>query len=306
MKLNKVLVLSALMALSIVPARAGFNEGCTVTLGGQPIFTITRPANGFSAEHRAWISQDRLDNALFLSADHSPSAVTVERINGAWCVMVGGRCAATADSGEATALQWADKIKGFLSDSSRAESYIANLKRPNQLGADIAIVERKLYAPAGTTLPIKITTKLDSRTAVIGERVEGIITKDVPIGNYVVPMNSVVLGELVETRPGTLAISVNTLRTPSGTIIPISAKVVDSYVIATAGPHPVCTLAIPADPYRMVRMPATIGVGAVGSPGQTQLVLERTDNRVIAAGQPFSLVIENPTPLALVVRDHAM
>src|SRR5580704_9612114 len=106
--------LAALMVAA--PAYAGFHEGDAVTLDRQPVFHVAG-FGGMSAQHRAWVTQDRLDNALFLSADKSPSAVAVRRVGGAICVNVGDRNVVTADcnsakeegmSADQLANKWAD------------------------------------------------------------------------------------------------------------------------------------------------------------------------------------------------------
>jgi len=118
------------------------------------VFKIDCGAEGFSAEHRAWLTQDALDNALVASADKSASAVSVERRNGALIVALGGRKVATADCNSAKAegmtpeqlaAKWADGIRSFL-NSDQAAGYIASLKSPNPLQADVAVVERRLFA----------------------------------------------------------------------------------------------------------------------------------------------------------------
>lgn len=311
---KKVLALASVIALSAAPAFAGFSQGNAVTMGGQPVFRILASAEGYSPEHRAWMAQDALDNALVTSGDKSPSAVSVERRNGAIIVALGGRKVATADAAsardagmsvDALANSWAQSIKNFLA-SSAAPDYIASLKSPNQLGASIAVVEKRLYAPAGTVLPVSFTSEISSETAHAGQRVEAKITQDVALGSYVIPANSMVIGELVESNPGTFAVTFNTLRTPSGTELPISASVTESYLVRSLGAHPVCTIGIPANPYANARIPANIGIGTVGGPGSSTLALQRGTSRVIALGQPFSVVLDNVTPVAVVTRSTAM
>lgn len=314
MKLSKALALCATGLISVAPAFAGFNQGNAVTLAGQPAFRVAS-FDGFSAEHRAWITQDRLDNALFLSSDKSPNAVAVQRIGGALCITVGGRNVITVDSNSASqegisaqalADRWAGSIRSFLADSSRAMPYIASLKRPNPLGADIAMVERRLFAPAGTLLPVTLSTTISTNTCKVGDRIEGTLSRDVMLGSYAIPAGSTVIGEVVQRGPGEMGVVLNTLRLASGTELPISASVVESYSVTTAGPHPVCTLNMPANEQMGCRVPATIGVGAIGGPGQNTLVLRQNTSRVIAVGQQVNVVLDQVTPVAVVTRSHAM
>jgi len=317
-RVPKVLALASVLALfATVPAYAGFSQGDNVTMGGEGVFTIGSGAEGYSAAHRAWMSQDALDNALVASADKSPSAVTVERRNGAIIVALGGRKVATVDAGSALvegcsveqlADKWADGIKSFLSDSDKAATYIASLKSPNQLQADIAmtVVEKRLYAPAGTSLPVTFTREISSTTCKAGDRVEARLTQDVPLGNYIIPCGSTVIGELIETTPGVLAVTFNTLTTPTGTEMPISATAMDSYFVRTMGPHPVCTNGIPANEYTSSRLPATLGIGAVAGNLTQTLALTTGTSRVIAIGEPYSVVLDSVTSVAAVPRSPAM
>jgi hypothetical protein len=314
---HQILALASILALSATaPAFAGFSQADNVTMGGEDVFKIASSADGFSAEHRAWLAQDALDNALVLSDDKSPSAVTVERRNGALIVALGGRKVATVDAGSAAlegcsveqlADKWAQGIKSFLSDSDKASTYIATLKSPNQLQADIAmVVERRLFAPAGTSLPVTFTREISSQTCKAGDRIEAKLTQDVPMGNYVIPSGSLVIGELIETNPGVLAITFNMLRTPTGTELPICATACESYYVRSAGPHPVCTIGIPANSYTNSRLPATLGIGAVGASGTTTLAIQPGTSRVIAFGEPFSVVLDSVTPVAVLTRSPAM
>ena len=311
----KTLSLLSALAFTAAPALAGFSQGNEVTMDGSAIFRIDCAADGFSAEHRAWLSQDALDNALVLSNDKSATAVNVEKRNGAFIVALGGRKVATADSGSSKAeglspqqlaTKWADSIRSFLGDDAKTQHYMAMLKDPNALQADVAIVERRLYAPAGTMLPVAFTTTIDSENCRAGETIEAKITEDVPLGSYVIPSGSLVLGSLVETQPGCFGVTFNTLRTPNGTDVAISANATESYVVRSAGPHAVCTLGIPADPYASMRLPATLGIGAVGGAGSSSLALYRGTSRVIALGQPFTVVLDAVTPVAVVNRSTAM
>lgn len=323
--LKSKIILASLAGLILAPMSpviAGFNEGKAVTMGGAPIFTIASGADGFSAEHRAWHAQDALDNALVVASNKGPEAVTVNRMNGAWIVALDGRKVATADGGSAAAQgmsaeqlanSWANSIKGFLADRSRTESYIATLTGKNPVGANIAIVERKLYAPAGLAMKVKLTRELgyDSLTNV--ELVEAVVIEDVPMGSYVIPANSTVIGEVTRTE-GTSDYSVRftTLRTPSGTEVPISVAVATDFLVTSESPHTVCTYALPAGeangmPYVIGRVPASVGIGTrAGTAGLRTALILRSGDPVIAAGQPMTLLFQETTPVAVINRNTAM
>lgn len=319
LRLNGIKVLVAVAALSMVstPAFAGFAQGNNVTMGGTPVFAIAGSAEGFSPDHRAWITQDRLDNALVLSFDKSASAVQVEKRNGAWTVTLGGRAIATADANSANlegktaqelANSWAEGVKAFLADSSKTTAYVAELTGANPINANVAILERRIYAPAGTLLPVAFTTALNSETMKAGDLVQGTLTQDVAFGNFVLPAGATVIGAVQETNPGEFTIAFNTLRLSSGTQVPIAASLSGEFLTATHGPHAVCTLSMPAGNNIPCRTPATLGIGTIGGAGQRALVIRRGTNLTIAPGNPVTLVFEQvtPVPVAVVVRETRM
>lgn len=315
-RLHIILSLLLLLAvLTTIPVLAGFHQGNAVTMGGSPVFSIPCGADGFSPEKRAWLAQDALDNALVLSNNKGPDAVSVSHINGAPVVMLGGYQIITADgassemeniSAEQLAYKWADSIRQFLSDNQRVTNYLASLTGKYPVEATVAVLERKLYAPAGFTLPVSFITTISSKTAKAGDKVEAKVVRHVPLGHFVVPAESTVIGELIESEPGVLTVAFTTLRTPSGTELPISASVREEYLVASAGPRRVCTLAIPADPTYHCRIPASVGIGTAVQPGEHKLAIVPGAERVIVTGQPASIVFSNVTPIAVVTRDHAM
>lgn len=311
-RLNGISLLVAAAALSMVapPAFAGFAQGNKVTMGGNPVFAIAGSADGFSPDHRAWVTQDRLDNALVLSFDKTPSAVNVEKRNGAWTVTLGGRTVASADYNSANlegknahdlANEWAQGIKNFLSDSTATTAYVAELTGANPINANVAILERRIYAPAGTILPVAFTTALSSETIKAGDRVEGKLTRDVAFGNFVLPAGATVIGAVQEQNPGEFVISFSSLRLASGTEVPIAASLSGEYLVGTHGPKAVCTLSMPAGMNVECRTPATMGIGTLGGPGQRALVIRRGSNLSIAPGAPVTLVFDQVTPVPVAV-----
>lgn len=326
MRLNKfgkqlVLVASAFSMLS-APAFAGFAQGNSVTMGGSPVFTISGSADGFSPDHRAWLAQDALDNALVLAGDRSPNAVAVTRMNGAIVVTLDGRKVATADSNsanlegttaQALAEKWADGIRSFLSGSNVA-AYVAELTGDNPINARVAVLERRIYAPPGTVLPVAFSTAISSETMNIGDKVEGTLTKDVAFGQYVIPAGSTVLGLVSEEEPGALSVAFNTLRTPNGTLVPIAASLTGEFLAGSLAPHPVATENMPygiqlvyqGSRETACRIPATIGIGTVGGGPTEKLVFRRGTGLTIAAGTPMSIVFAQPQQVAVVLRSGTM
>ena len=318
MRFDKLVIAVSAIGMLASPAWAGFAQGNNVTMGGQPVFSIAGSAGGFSPDHRAWLTQDALDNALVLAYDKSPAAVSVGRENGAIVVRLDGRRVATADensanlegmSAQALADKWASGIKNFLTDSSRTTAYVGELTGRNPINAQVAVIERRLYAPPGTVLPIAFATQISSETIKVGDSIEGTLTQDVAFGNYVIPAGAKVVGLVNESAPGDYTIALNTLITPNGTQLPIVATVTGEMLSGALGPHLVATEGIPygvRPVYQgMVetacRIPAQIGIGTFGGKGD-QLVLRRGTNIIIVAGAPMAAVFESPTPVAVVLR----
>lgn len=323
MRFDKLVLAVSAIGMLASPAWAGFAQGNQVTMGGQPVFSIAGSAGGFSPDHRAWLTQDALDNALVVSGDKTASAVEVGRENGAIIVRLGGRKVATADSNsanlegttpQALADKWAGSIKNFLSDNTRTMAYVAELTGRNPINAQVAVIERRLYAPPGTMLPIAFAAGLSSETIKLGDQISGTLTQDVVIGNYSIPASTKVIGVVNEDSPGTFTIALNTLITPNGTQLPILATVTSDVLAAGLGPHLVATEGLPygvRTKYQGVvetacRIPAQIGIGTVGGGKGEQLVFRRGSNLVIAAGQPMSAYFENTTPVAVVLRFTGM
>jgi hypothetical protein len=317
MKIGKKLLVavSAFGLMSSATAWAGFSQGNYVTLGGTTVFSIAGSAQGMSPDRRAWITQDRLDNALVLASNKSASAVTVSGEH----VYLDGRLVATADMNSALldgttpsdlANRWADGIRAFLSDSARTTAYVAELTGKNPINAQVAVLERRIYAPPGTVLPVAFSQVISSECLAAGQTVQGVLTSDVAFGNYVLPANSAVVGAVAETEPGRYTIAFNTLRTPNGTIVPIAANMTGQYLGGSAAPHPVATEELPYGTklvYQGVwhtncRMPATVGIGTLSGGGTEKLVIRRGSNLVISAGTPMSVVFDTPQQVAVVLR----
>lgn len=328
MRLNKaskeklLVAVSALSMLAVTPAWAGFASGNQVTLGGQPVFTIAGSAEGFSPDHRAWLAQDALDNALVRSSDKSPSAVSVSRMNGAVVVTLGGHKVATADSNSASlegvsaqalADRWAGSIRNFLSHSAKTQDYVATLMGNHPINAQVAVVERRIFAPPGTVLPVAFATTISSETLKAGDTISGTLAQEVAFGNYVLPVNSTVVGIVEERQPGVYSIAFNQLKTPNGTLLPIAANLTGAFITANLGPHLVATESMPygnkprylGQAETACRIPAQIGIGTLG--GSTQrLAFRRGSNLIISAGTPMAVIMDQPQQVAVVLKGVQM
>lgn len=306
-------------AVTSVPAAfAGFSQGTFVTLGGQPAFQILGDAEGFTAERRAWHAQDALDNALVLSSNLSPSAVEVGRMNGAIVVMLDGRKVATADANSALlsgmsprqlAESWADSIRAFLSNREQTLAYVDTLKDPHRLEGNVAYLERRLYAPAGTRFAVALRQPLTMATLQPGVTVEGVIEHAVVMGDYAIPQGTLASGQVVAIGPDLFGLRFTSLRTPSGTLVPITATVVTEHAATVStGPYLVSTYSIPAASTLGMplpgRKPANVGLGVVCGAEAKPLVLHR--GSALTISQPLTVLLEETTPVAVVSVGHSM
>ncbi|MBX9570274.1 MAG: hypothetical protein K2X77_15350 [Candidatus Obscuribacterales bacterium] len=306
---TKIIVasLAGVILSAVSPVLAQFHQGTSVTMGNSPIFTITTSYGGYSASHRAWLAQDALDNALVVANNKGPDAVAVGRMNGAWIVTLDGRKVATASS-EAEANEWSSAIKGFLSDSARTSSYLATLTGKNPVGANIALIERKLYAPAGLAMKVRLVKDLNPDQLQSVELVEAVVVEDVPMGGFVIPANSTVIGDVTKDESGAYAIRFTSLRTPTGTEVPINVAINSEFLVTSESPHPVCTYVIPSGeangmPNIIGRVPASVGIGTrSGTAGLRTALLLSPGDPVILSSQPMTLLFQEATPVAVINR----
>lgn len=314
---NKLKVFAASVGLAILPATAafaGFNQGDNVTFNGKPLFRIPCGAEGFTADRRAWQAQDALDNALFLSQNPTPDSVEVVHQNGVYVLKLGGHYITTADAASAKAEgtnsqllaeRWSGALKDAINDSNNTQNYIASLKTPNELEGGKFKFERRVYAPEGTVLPVAFNQDLSATTLTPGECITGKVISNVPVGNYFIPANSILLGSVVENEPGAYAVKLTSLCTPNGTEVPINAVVSNrAYTIPTA-PHPVATIGMPANAATGTRVPATIALGT-GGVTQTAMILTRDNGYSIACGQPANVVLERVSSVAVIPGGNPM
>ncbi len=298
------------------PANAGFAKGDCVTMAGVSVFKMAS-ADGFSSEHRAWLAQDALDNALVLASNRTPSAVTVGRENGAVIISLDGRRVATVDANsaqqaqlsvDALAQQWAKSVESFLANTERTAAYVASLKHDQHVDSFVAKVERTMYAPAGMSFQVKLTSALASASFKEGDTVEGTVSSDVPLGHYVIPAGALVTGRVVEGDQDNFGIRFQTIKGSDGRVFAIDGVITNQFPFASEGPHTVCTYAIPSGmangvPLVAGRIPAGIGIGTRESNDSNFLVFHRNTADTLVAGKLLLLQMESTSPVAVLLRE---
>ena len=90
-----------------------------------------------------------------------------------------------------------------------------------------------VMVPAGTSVPVTLTTELSSATAITGQQVAMLLSNDFYYNNKLIaPSGSTVIGSVIEASPakhgsmnGKLCVRFTQINTPVGTQIPISAVI---------------------------------------------------------------------------------
>lgn len=92
---------------------------------------------------------------------------------------------------------------------------------------------RVAYAPAGLVIPITLSTGIATQVAKSGDVIQATISQAVMLGDSMIPMGSVITGNITDSeagkmlgRSGALGIKFNSLRTPDGQQVPISAHLI--------------------------------------------------------------------------------
>ncbi len=255
------IALAQLVVLSPLP---GYAQKAAVRIAGQSVFAIPAGSGQLTADNRAQIVQQNLDNALVASTDRLPTAVKIVYVKGTPVITLGGyqvvsvdAASARADSTTPAALaqQWADSIRKVLADTGAVNDYIAGLTggnagpggstaesaaagQPADKGqTSTAPLEqgRVVYVPAGMVIPITLTTGISSENAQPGDRIEGKVSQAVNLENGSIPAGSLVVGQVVSSEAGArmghsgaLSLKFITLRTPDGAETPITAHIVSN------------------------------------------------------------------------------
>lgn len=224
-----------------------------VRVAGQQAFNVSTGGGGMTADARTAVIQKNLDNALVATPNPSPSSVNVVVVKGQPVVTVGGFYVTTVDAAGAKAMKttpsllaqrWAGGLKNTLKDPATVSSYVAQLSgSPTTAQAGTTQTNtgsypfyqqgRVVYVPAGMTIPVQLSTSVTSNSARVGDRVEARVANDIQLGDTSIPAGSTVIGSVTEsaaagrlTKSGMLGLKFNSLRTPSGQEIPISAHIV--------------------------------------------------------------------------------
>lgn len=238
----------ALVAVPIANAQEIITQTTSIT-AACAMFDIDSNAAGLTAAQRAVIVQKSLDKALLEALDRSPSAVRVEMINRNPAVTLDRRVIVTADdnsakrnhmSREALAEKWADSIRACLADSAAIDNYLVMLtgRYPVKAkGLGVMLKDEVAVLPTGSLLPIDLVTPLSSIDAKFGDRVEAVISHDVPMRtsfDSYLPAGTLAIGVVEEALPfvpnrfggkGAFTVNFYELRTPDGKRIPIEAHV---------------------------------------------------------------------------------
>jgi hypothetical protein len=316
MKNGKYLPIACLIAgtFGMQIAFAGFPQKNAVTIDGEPVFSINSTVDGLTPGHRAQIAQDALDNALATS-NCSADLVSVRHINGAPVVEFNGHMVVTADKASAVAVRfssadqlaqsWADSIRQVLSDKERAQSYKNSLIGHNPIQAAVSYVERSMYVPVGTALPVTFDRALSSGNLKVGDQVVASVSQNVPIGKFMVPADSQLFGKVTENQPGQLTVMFTALKTPSGSETPINASLAAPGSIASK-PHPVYTLSLPAGTTTYARIPAMVAIGAKNEDSFERLTFAPGSQMIIEPGQRMSIILDDASRVALIERNLAM
>lgn len=107
-----------------------------VRIAGETVITNKVGSGGMSAEKRAEVIQQQLDNALVATKDRSPSSVSIIYVKGSPVITLGGYRVVTVDADSAKAAgttpailakRWADGIRNALTHQESIESYISQL-----------------------------------------------------------------------------------------------------------------------------------------------------------------------------------
>lgn len=240
------MVLALAMAIQAAVPPSAFAD--PVRVAGQEAFNVT--AGGAS---RATVVQKNIDNALVATKNRTPSSVGIVYVKGQPVLTLGGFYVTTVDVAAARAAhttpstlaqKWASGLKASLSNEDAVNQYINQLTGSNAVTASAGTTTTKagsypfykqgriVYIPAGMTIPVALKTSVSSATAKVGDVIEGQIAETVNLGDAAIPAGSIIIGKVVEAaagqqraKAGLLGMKFDTLRTPDGQCIPISAHI---------------------------------------------------------------------------------
>lgn len=245
------LISAALLAIGCFPsaisAETVVAKTTLITACGK-LFEIDANAAGLTAEERARIVQKNLDNAIIAAKNRTPSAVRVEMMNRNPVVTLDRYYIVTADGNSAArnrmsqmelANRWADRIRMCLADATAMNDYLALLtgNYPKKVEAVISSNDRVAVATTDMLFPIQLLTPISSATSQLGDRIEAVVSHDVPLGpsyDSYLPAGTIASGTLVPSgkyvsteaydKSGITA-DFHEFRTPDGRKIPINGHI---------------------------------------------------------------------------------
>jgi hypothetical protein len=242
----------ALTALSIAVAPLAIGatylaETASVMGACGKLFDIDANAAGLTAQERAAAIQKNLDYAIVHAAHRGPNSVAVIMVNRNPVVTLDGFHIATADGNSAArhgmsqmqlAEEWARSIKLCLADAAAIDKYLAMLTGKFPQIAVAPRSETVAFARSGMFLPVKLSTPINSECSQIGDKVEAVLTKDIPLAtSYLstqyeayLPAGTVAQGQLIDASNGYLgrnafSVRFDQLRTPDGEVVPINGHI---------------------------------------------------------------------------------
>jgi hypothetical protein len=216
-----------------------------VRVAGQQAFDV-------GGTGRAAAVQKNIDNALVASKNHTEGSVGVVYVKGQPVLTLGGFYVTTVDAAAAKtahttpallAQKWASGLKSTMKSSAAVDQYVNQLTGSSNVTASAGTTTttagsypyykqgRIVYIPAGMTIPVALKTALSSGTAKAGDPIEGQIAETVNLGDAMIPAGSIITGKVTEAtagqraHAGLLGMKFDTLRTPDGQTVPITAHI---------------------------------------------------------------------------------
>lgn len=205
-----------------------------ITLGGYQVVTVDASNAKMSGTTPAILAQRWASALKNILADSASVEAYVAQLQG------GGDGSVTADSSTQTAPQYTAANNSPVVNQYQNAAYggpggPGNYAVPNQgYGAPPQYRGHVLYAPAGLTMPIQLSTSISTDAAKPGDFIQGQLTDSVDLGGgNVLPAGTQLMGRITDAksggflgRSGMLTVKFNRLRTPDGAEAPITSHIV--------------------------------------------------------------------------------
>ena len=168
-------------------------------------------------------------------------------------------------------------------------------KKPNDLSCNSQLQNYILHVPAGIKTTAILSQDINSKTALVGQPISAILTKDLKYNNELIaPSDSVISGNIVFNKRAGLSgkgaqmqIRFTTIRTPYNNIIPINA------LIETND----STGIIKAADIKNTSSIAETAVALDGALEAAKTITTKGNNILIPANSTISLVFDQPITL---------